>query len=72
MKIDLFDFIFKQPPASILILEAAKIKKGSENSIKNKVGKITKVNLDKLQKRKCQILMQVQSKLRKKNYCWNR
>jgi len=47
-----FDFILKQPPASILILEAAKIKKGSENSIKNKVGKITKAQLRQIAEKK--------------------
>ena len=40
-----FSFIVKQPPASELIMKAAGIKKGSDNPLKNKVGKITKAQL---------------------------
>ena len=36
-----FDFVIKTPPASVLILEAANIKKGSDQSNINKVGSIT-------------------------------
>ncbi len=40
-----FSFIVKQPPASELIMKAAGLKKGSDNPLKNKVGKITKAQL---------------------------
>jgi len=40
-----FTFITKQPPASALIKKAAGIKKGSDNPLKNKVGKLTKAQL---------------------------
>lgn len=40
-----FDFIMKQPPASTLIMEKAKIQKGSGEPNKTKVGKITKKQL---------------------------
>ncbi len=36
-----FDFIIKTPPAAVQILEAAKIKKGSAESNRNKVASIT-------------------------------
>ena len=36
-----FDFIIKTPPAAIQLLEAAKIKKGSPESNRQKVGKVT-------------------------------
>ena len=36
-----FDFIIKTPPAAVQLMEAAKIKKGSEESNKIKVGSIT-------------------------------
>jgi len=40
-----FTFVTKQPPASALVMKAAGIKKGSDNPLKNKVGKITKAQL---------------------------
>jgi large subunit ribosomal protein L11 len=40
-----FTFITKQPPASALIMKAAGLKKGTDNPLKNKVGKITKAQL---------------------------
>jgi large subunit ribosomal protein L11 len=40
-----FTFITKQPPASALILKAAGLKKGTDNPLLNKVGKITKAQL---------------------------
>ncbi len=43
-----FSFIVKQPPATALILEAAKLEKGSGEPNKNKVGKITKAQLRKI------------------------
>jgi large subunit ribosomal protein L11 len=36
-----FDFVIKTAPASIQLLEAAKIKKGSKESNREKVGKVT-------------------------------
>ncbi len=40
-----FTFITKQPPASDLMKKAAGIKKGSDNPLKNKVGKLTRDQL---------------------------
>ena len=40
-----FTFITKQPPASALLLKAAGLKKGTDNPLKNKVGKITRAQL---------------------------
>jgi large subunit ribosomal protein L11 len=40
-----FTFITKQPPASALIMKAAGLKKGTDNPLKNKVGKITRAQL---------------------------
>ena len=40
-----FTFITKQPPASALIMKAAGLKKGTDNPLKNKVGKLTKAQL---------------------------
>lgn len=40
-----FDFVTKQPPAAALILEAAKVKQGSGEPNKKKVGKLTKDKL---------------------------
>lgn len=36
-----FDFIIKTPPAAVQLLEKAKIKKGSSEANRNKVGKVT-------------------------------
>lgn len=36
-----FDFVIKTPPAASLIMEAAKIKKGSSESNRSKVGSVT-------------------------------
>ena len=36
-----FDFIIKTPPAAIQLMEAAKLKKGSPESNRQKVGKVT-------------------------------
>jgi len=47
-----FTFVTKQPPASALIMKAAGIKKGSDNPLKNKVGKITKAQLMEVVKMK--------------------
>lgn len=36
-----FDFVVKTPPAAILLMKAAKIEKGSNESNRNKVGSVT-------------------------------
>jgi len=36
-----FDFVIKTPPAAVQLMEAAKIKKGSPESNRNKVGSVT-------------------------------
>jgi len=36
-----FDFIVKTPPAPVLLLQSAKLKKGSPESNRNKVGSVT-------------------------------
>lgn len=36
-----FDFVVKTPPAAVLLLEAAKLKKGSAEPNRNKVGKVS-------------------------------
>ncbi len=43
-----FTFITKQPPASDLIKKAAGIKKGSDNPLKNKVGKLTRAQVEEI------------------------
>jgi len=40
-----FDFIIKTPPASVLLLKAANLKKGSGEPNKNKVGKVTSAQI---------------------------
>jgi large subunit ribosomal protein L11 len=51
-----FTFITKQPPASALLMKAANIKKGTDNPLKNKVGKITKAQLMEVVKAKIEDL----------------
>ncbi|MDX1972278.1 MAG: 50S ribosomal protein L11 [Candidatus Sumerlaeia bacterium] len=40
-----FTFVLKTPPASVLLLKAAKLKSGSGVPNKNKVGKVTKAQI---------------------------
>jgi large subunit ribosomal protein L11 len=47
-----FTFILKSPPASILLLRAAGLEKGSATSGKNKVGKVTKAQVEEIAKTK--------------------
>jgi len=47
-----FDLKFKQPPASDLLRKAAGIQKGAGNPQKQKVGKITKKQVEEIAKRK--------------------
>ncbi len=45
-----FSFILKTPPASILLLKAAKIEKGAATTGKEKVGKVTKAQVEEIAK----------------------
>ncbi|MCK5743127.1 MAG: 50S ribosomal protein L11 [Caldisericia bacterium] len=45
-----FDFITKTPPASDLIKKACKLKSGSGEPNKNKVGKLTKAQVEEIAK----------------------
>ncbi|MFA5811831.1 MAG: 50S ribosomal protein L11 [bacterium] len=45
-----FSFILKTPPASILLMKAAKIEKGSGVPNKQKVGKVTKAQIEEIAK----------------------
>jgi large subunit ribosomal protein L11 len=47
-----FTFITKTPPASILLLKAAKVEKGSGEPNKTKVGKVTKKQVEEIAKLK--------------------
>jgi large subunit ribosomal protein L11 len=47
-----FTFITKSPPASILLLRAAGLEKGSPTSGKNKVGKVTRAQVEEIAKTK--------------------
>ena len=47
-----FTFILKSPPASVLLLKAAGVEKGSATSGKNKVGKVTRAQLEEIAKTK--------------------
>jgi large subunit ribosomal protein L11 len=43
-----FTFITKTPPAAVLLLKAAKIEKGSAQSNRTKVGKVTKKQVEEI------------------------
>lgn len=43
-----FTFITKTPPAAVLLLKAAKLEKGSAQSNRNKVGKVTKKQVEEI------------------------
>lgn len=43
-----FSFVLKQPPAAVLIKQALKKDKGSDNSKKNKIGKLTQAQLSEI------------------------
>ena len=47
-----FTFITKQPPMSDLIKKTAGLKSGSDNPLKNKVGKLTKAQVMEIVERK--------------------
>lgn len=45
-----FSFIKKTPPASVLLKKSAKVEKGSGEPNKNKVGKVTRAQLEEIAK----------------------
>ncbi|MBO6100488.1 MAG: 50S ribosomal protein L11 [Spirochaetaceae bacterium] len=47
-----YTFVLKTPPAAVLIRKAAGIEKGSDNPLKNKVGKLSKEKLEENAKTK--------------------
>ena len=47
-----FTFEIKTPPATVLIKKAIKLDKGSSNALKDKVGKITRAQLEEIAKTK--------------------
>ena len=47
-----YTFITKTPPASVLLVKAAKVEKGSGVPNKNKVGKVTKAQVGEIAKTK--------------------
>ncbi len=51
-----FTFITKKPPVTDLIKKAAKITKGSDNPLKNKVGKLTRKQLEEIAQTKMEDL----------------
>jgi len=51
-----FDFILKTPPAAILLKKAAKVEKGSGVPNKDKVGKVTRAQVEEIAQKKMQDL----------------
>lgn len=49
-----FEFIVKSPPAAVLLKQAAKIAKGANNPLKEKVGTVTQSDLTNIAKIKFQ------------------
>jgi large subunit ribosomal protein L11 len=47
-----FTFVIKTPPATVLIKKSIKLDKGSSNPLKDKVGKITRAQLEEIAKTK--------------------
>ena len=47
-----FTFVMKTPPATILLKKAAGLQKGSANPLTNKVGKVTRAQLEEIAKTK--------------------
>lgn len=47
-----FDFVIKTPPAAVQLMEAAKIKSGSKESNRSKVGKVTWAQVEEIAKDK--------------------
>lgn len=51
-----FSFITKKPPVTDLIKKAIKLQKGSDNPLKNKVGKLSHAQLEEIAKTKMEDL----------------
>lgn len=51
-----FDFVIKTPPAAIQLMEAAKLKSGSKEPNRNKVGKVTWAQVEEIAKDKMEDL----------------
>jgi len=51
-----FSFVLKSPPASVLLMKAAKIQKGSQAQKKEKVGKVSKAQIEEIAKEKIEDL----------------
>ena len=51
-----FTFITKKPPVTDLIKNVAKLTKGSDNPLKNKIGKLTQAQLEEIAKTKMEDL----------------
>lgn len=51
-----FSFVTKKPPVTDLIKKEANIKKGSDNPLKNKIGKLTKIQVESIAKLKMEDL----------------
>ena len=47
-----FEFVIKTPPAAVQLLEASKVKKGSGEPNREKVGKLTRAQLEDIAKAK--------------------
>lgn len=47
-----FTFITKTPPAAVLLLKAANLEKGSKESNRSKVGKVTRAQVEEIAKMK--------------------
>ena len=47
-----FDFVVKSPPAAVLLKKAAGVVKGAGNSLKEKVGTVTRKDLEQIAERK--------------------
>ncbi|PZF71334.1 50S ribosomal protein L11 [Taibaiella soli] len=47
-----FDFVIKTPPAAVQLMDASNIKKGSKESNRNKVGKVTWAQVEEIAKDK--------------------
>ena len=43
-----FDFIMKSPPAAVLLKQAAQVAKGAGNPLKDKVGQVTRAQLEEI------------------------
>ena len=51
-----FSFVTKSPPASVLLLKAAGVEKGSANPNKNKIGKVSRKQIEEIARTKAKDL----------------